>query len=37
MIDVIGGKIDFILSPEGKITGMDYARPSGDTSRFERN
>ncbi|MBI5806347.1 hypothetical protein HZA73_09905 [candidate division TA06 bacterium] len=36
MIDVIGGKIDFILSPEGKILGMDYIRPSGDTSRFER-
>ncbi len=37
MIDVIGGKMDFIQSPEGKITGMDYTRPSGDTSRFERN
>lgn len=36
MIDVLGGQVNFVLSPEGKVTGLDYIRPSGDVARFER-
>lgn len=37
MVDVIGGKVDFIISPEGKITGMDHTRPNGEVLRSGKN
>ena len=37
MVDVIGGKVDFILSPEGRATALDFTRPNGEVMRSEKN
>lgn len=37
MIDVLGGRIEFIPGPDGKITGMDYTRPNGEVLRYGKN
>jgi hypothetical protein len=35
--DVTGARIDFILSPEGRVTALDFTRPNGESMRSGKN
>jgi hypothetical protein len=35
--DIAGARIDFILSPEGRATAMDFTRPNGEITRNGKN
>ena len=35
--DITGVRIDFILSPEGRATALDFTRPNGEITRSGKN
>ena len=37
LADITGARIDFILSPEGRATALDFTRPNGEVTRSEKN
>ncbi|MDO9392273.1 MAG: S41 family peptidase [bacterium] len=37
LADITGARIDFILSPEGRATALDFTRPNGEITRSEKN
>jgi len=35
--EITGARIDFINNPEGRVTALDFTRPSGEVTRSEKN